>query len=258
MEEKIQNCLNEIAEEHNIEILMAVEAGSRIWGFPSTDSDYDIRFIYRCPVEDYLVLGKNRRDVIERVEDQIDIVGWDVRKALSLSTKGNASTYEWVSSPIQYSWSLWAYELREFILENRSLVAYLMHNSSFCVGQYERYINNKEEVRYKRYMYAIRPALNVRYIGQYQDLPPVDVLQTLSAVEDSLDPGVTGQIDKWMFNKKTGMDLGYGPRDPILDDFIEESIKLAKLIKEEILSKRASKTIKHELATQLFRNIVME
>ena len=64
MKEIILKELKKIEEENNVEILLAVESGSRAWGFASPDSDYDVRFIYNCPEEDYLRLDQ-RRDVIE-------------------------------------------------------------------------------------------------------------------------------------------------------------------------------------------------
>ena len=63
MREKIQNQLHRIEDEEHIKILLAVESGSRAWGFASPDSDYDVRFIYVRNKEDYLKLNKNR-DVI--------------------------------------------------------------------------------------------------------------------------------------------------------------------------------------------------
>lgn len=38
--------LREIEAEKNIRILYACESGSWVWGFPSVNSDYDIRFVF--------------------------------------------------------------------------------------------------------------------------------------------------------------------------------------------------------------------
>jgi uncharacterized protein len=42
---EIQAKLTEIQASHNVVILYACESGSRAWGFPSEDSDYDVRFL---------------------------------------------------------------------------------------------------------------------------------------------------------------------------------------------------------------------
>lgn len=54
IKKKIQDRLVEIESEFNVEILLAIESGSRAWGFESIDSDYDIRFIYKHKTEWYL------------------------------------------------------------------------------------------------------------------------------------------------------------------------------------------------------------
>jgi hypothetical protein len=66
-----------------------VESGSRAWGFPSADSDYDVRLIFVRRPEWYLSIDLERRsDVIEIFEDQfLDIAGWDIRKALFSSIR---------------------------------------------------------------------------------------------------------------------------------------------------------------------------
>lgn len=78
MRETILSKLDEIENRENVRILLAVESGSRAWGFASRDSDYDVRFIYVRPKEDYLRLEKTK-DVIELpIEGELDINGWDL------------------------------------------------------------------------------------------------------------------------------------------------------------------------------------
>jgi len=78
MKSKILSRLYEIEAEEDVRIVYACESGSRAWGFPSADSDYDIRFLYVRPVEWYLSIDVER-DVIERpVQDGLDISGWDL------------------------------------------------------------------------------------------------------------------------------------------------------------------------------------
>ena len=87
MRKKIQTQLRRIEEEENIKILLAVESGSRAWGFASPDSDYDVRFIYIRRMEDYLKLEKVQ-DVIELpMDDVLDMNGWDLQKTLRLLYK---------------------------------------------------------------------------------------------------------------------------------------------------------------------------
>lgn len=56
--------IREIEEKEKVKVILAVESGSRAWGFESQDSDYDVRFIYIREKDDYLKL-EGVRDVIE-------------------------------------------------------------------------------------------------------------------------------------------------------------------------------------------------
>jgi hypothetical protein len=82
--------------EHDVKIILAVESGSRAWGFESTNSDYDARFIYVHRPEWYHSVGlEEKRDVIEYpIVDDLDINGWDLRKALRLYWKSNPAFVE--------------------------------------------------------------------------------------------------------------------------------------------------------------------
>jgi predicted nucleotidyltransferase len=102
MEEAIRSALKHLATSRQVRILLAVESGSRAWGFASKDSDYDVRFIYAHPA-DWYVSVEAHRDVIEATFDgDIDAAGWDLRKGLGLLRKSNPPLLEWLRSPITY------------------------------------------------------------------------------------------------------------------------------------------------------------
>lgn len=94
--------LSAIEAEAGVRILYACESGSRGWGVASPDSDYDVRFLYVHPLPWYLRV-RARRDVIERpITGDLNINGWELRKALGLLAKGNTTLIEWLDSPIVY------------------------------------------------------------------------------------------------------------------------------------------------------------
>lgn len=100
--EQIDARLDDIEVDDRVAIAWAIESGSRAWGFPSPDSDYDCRFLFVRQVDDYLSPWV-RRDVIETpLEGDLDVNGWDLGKAIKLLLKGNAVVIEWLTSPIAY------------------------------------------------------------------------------------------------------------------------------------------------------------
>lgn len=102
MKEYILKCLQEIEQKYEVSILLAVESGSRAWGFASENSDWDVRFVYMHKPEWYFSVD-DQRDVIEEMfENDIDAVGWDIKKTLALLKRSNPSLMEWIKSPIVY------------------------------------------------------------------------------------------------------------------------------------------------------------
>jgi hypothetical protein len=57
---QIDRLLDHVAGEHGVFLPLAVESGSRAWGFPSPDSDYDCRFIFVRRVAQHLTASKQR------------------------------------------------------------------------------------------------------------------------------------------------------------------------------------------------------
>ncbi len=92
--ETIKKRLDAIEREKSVLVLLAVGSRSRAWGFPSTDSDFDVRFVYLHRADWYLSIDlEELSDVIERpIQDSIDLSGWDIRKALRLFRKSNPPT----------------------------------------------------------------------------------------------------------------------------------------------------------------------
>ena len=82
MRDRVLQELRRIEPQHGIRILLAVESGSRAWGFASPDSDYDIRFIYAHRPDWYLSVFEARDVIEEMLPDQLDISGWEPEQFL--------------------------------------------------------------------------------------------------------------------------------------------------------------------------------
>lgn len=96
---EILHRLRRTETENGVRILFAIEPGSRAWGFAPPNSDYDVRFIYMLEPRWYQAVDlEERRDVIEYpIIDDIDLNGWNVRKALRLFWKSSPAFVEWIS-----------------------------------------------------------------------------------------------------------------------------------------------------------------
>ncbi len=76
----IQTELSRLERDEPIRVVYACESGSRAWGFASSDSVYDVRFVYIRSVDWYLSL-ESKRDVLERMlPHDIDLSGWTFKK----------------------------------------------------------------------------------------------------------------------------------------------------------------------------------
>ena len=167
---RIDARLRGIQAEQRVAIPLAIESGSRAWGFPSPDSDYDCRFIFVRSMDDYLALFA-QRDVIETpLVDDLDVNGWDLVKALKLLLKGNAVVIEWITSPIIYTADRWFRdEFRALAarIADRELVA--RHYLHLGERQRRTYFANDKQVPLKKIFYALRPAAALRWLRHHPD-----------------------------------------------------------------------------------------
>ena len=224
MREEIQARLQSIEIEEQVRIVYACESGSRAWGFPSSDSDYDVRFIYLHSRDWYLSVDLERkRDVIEHVVDgQLDINGWDLRKALHLLRKGNPPLMEWLGSPIVYLEEFTvADQMRDLMSRYYSPVACLYHYLHMARGNYRDYLKGPM-VWVKKYFYVLRPLLAIKWIEQGSGVVPTEFQVLVDQVVDSSE--LRDEIGKLVAAKRRGEELERGPRIERISEFIEDEL----------------------------------
>ncbi len=224
MRTKILARLRAIEEEKQVRIVYACESGSRAWGFPSADSDYDVRFIYLHPRDWYLSINlEHKRDVIERaIEERLDISGWDLRKALRLLRKGNPPLMEWLGSPIVYLEKFTvAAQMRALLSRYYSPVSCLYHYLHMARGNYREYLKGPT-VWVKKYFYVLRPLLAIRWIERGLGVVPTEFQVLVERVVDS--PALREEIEKLVAAKRAGAELDHGPRIERISAFVEEEL----------------------------------
>jgi predicted nucleotidyltransferase len=171
---RIATALARLEAQHNVRILYACESGSRAWGFPSPDSDYDVRFIYVHRLDWYLGLDEGPDTLNFPVDDELDLAGWELRKTLRLLRGSNAALFEWLQSPIVYHEAPgFRAQLAPLLPQAFNLKAGLHH----YLGQLRRGVEEdliSEEVRLKRLFYSLRSALAARWIRERHGLPPME------------------------------------------------------------------------------------
>ncbi|MCW4462711.1 nucleotidyltransferase domain-containing protein [Sphingomonas sp. BT-65] len=221
---EIETRLAAIEAADGVRVLLTVESGSRAWGFPSPDSDYDIRFLYVRPRDWYLSLQPGR-DVIEQpIEDEIDLNGWDVRKALGLLLKSNAIISEWIESPIRYRpddpFVAKLAALADAMLDARALAH---HYARLGRTAADRWLDGDGEVPVKKYFYALRPALAIRVLRLHPHQRPPMNLQALVALAD-LPAGAAAAISALVEAKARTNERSNGTRVPLLDALIGDEL----------------------------------
>lgn len=230
MKDRILDELRKIEETENVKIIMAIESGSRAWGFASPDSDYDVRFIYVRNKEDYLRL-EGVRDVIEwRLDDTLDINGWDLKKALQLLHKSNPTVFEWCASPIVYMERAEFAWLKEILPRYFSIKKSLFHYWHMAETNYREYLKC-DAVKVKKYFYVLRPLLAAKWILDRKTAPPMLFDDLIEAeLEDVLRPELT----RLLALKKTLPEMGLAPKIQIINDYIERVMPEIKFIGERM------------------------
>ena len=221
MENEIRTRLSMAEKERNVRILYAVESGSRAWGLASPDSDYDVRFVYVRPAEEYLRIDESPDFIEWQLDDVYDINGWDLGKALRQLSKGNAVFFEWLNSPVVYRVSDEWETVRRAAENYFSVKATLRHYCGLAKNTFLTCLSQQEKVSCKKYFYALRPLLAARYIDNCHEPPPVEFAELM---KQELPEELRTAIKHLLDIKLTTGEKEKLPAIPVISRFIENEL----------------------------------
>jgi len=220
---EIDRRLSGVAAEADVRIPWAIESGSRAWGFPSPDSDYDCRFLFIRRRDQYLSLWP-ARDVIETpLDETFDVNGWDLAKAMRLIAKGNATAVEWLRSPIVYTGDA---TFRDSLL---SLADEIVERGA--VGRHYLHVGRQQRAgakTLKRFFYSLRPAAALRWLETHPSsaIPPMDLPTLLEEGETPDD--VRESARELIALKAVTRELGAGAPPTVLERFVTVQLERAE------------------------------
>ena len=219
MLDQIKDQLRQLERDRSIRILLAVESGSRAWGFPSPDSDYDVRILYVHEQEWYLRINE-RKDTIDYFHGELlDISGWDMRKALRLLAKSNATPAEWSQSPIVYQEvSGFREELLGLVHDYFQPAATLNHYRGIAHNSIKA-LSAEGQIKLKKLFYVLRPVLAAKWIVERGSVPPMTIQALMEPMEEQ---GIREQIRE-LIELKAQRDEDYlHPLSTSLKAYLEE------------------------------------
>lgn len=213
----IESRLADIENGENIRIIYAAESGSRAWGFPSPDSDYDVRFIYMRSPEHYLRLDKTPDVISWPLDGVYDINGWDLKKTLVLLHKSNPTIFEWNNSPIVYRntdvWRKISPEIDSFFISRAGVYHYL----HMAKGNYRDFLTG-ETVKMKKYFYVLRPIFACMYIIKNKAAPPMTFSELMREADP--DPIIKSEIESLISKKSEMREGSITLRNDVLNEYI--------------------------------------
>ena len=224
MTEEITALLSRIESDHGVEILYACESGSRAWGFASPNSDYDIRFLYRLPADRYLSVFEQKDTIELPICDDLDPSGWDIKKALGLLAKSNASLIEWLHSPIIYL------QRDSFLVRWRELSRQVLnphHVRNHYLGLARQIYSTKlanGSPTAKGYLYVCRALLAAHWVEDRQTAPAVEFEQLVDAYGGSRKT-VISDLVAW---KEEADEVAVCDAIPELDEYIHAELDDSK------------------------------
>lgn len=233
MKQKIADLLGKLAVEHGITVLFAVENGSRAWGMESHDSDYDVRFVFYRPLKDYITLNKPAEVITAAYDENMqphevqgslaDISGFDIFKYLKLLASSNPTALEWLNSPIVYTGDN-NIPLRDYMKDNFSRKKLFCHYFSLFKNSWKVNIDDKKEITYKKYLYAMRGLLNAEYVLKFDKIPPLLLRETAAEMRNFIPSEVSDKLNEVIEIKSKGLEKEKILRIPVFDEYFASAL----------------------------------
>ncbi|MFI5779223.1 DNA polymerase beta superfamily protein [Nocardia sp. NPDC051570] len=218
--------LDRVSREHRVRIRLAIESGSRAWGFPSPDSDYDCRFVYVASLDTYLSPWRTR-DVIETpLTGLLDVNGWDLAKALRLLVGGNAVLIEWLMSPIVYRGdSAFRDELRALADEVADRDQVARHYLHLGARQWRLFGGSGS---LKKVFYSLRPAMALRWLREHPEAVVAPMPLPILLEECELPADLVAAVRELTELKSRTREMGSGGAPAPIAAFIAAEFERAR------------------------------
>ncbi|BCE03658.1 nucleotidyltransferase domain-containing protein [Marinicellulosiphila megalodicopiae] len=237
IKKEIMRRIKKAESEFDVKVLYAVESGSRAWGFESPNSDYDVRFIYVHKKDWYLSIDlESKRDVIEyEIVDEVDINGWEIRKALQLLYRSNPTIVEWLHSPIVYvDDEVFSNKARALLSHSYCIDKGIFHYRSMANTNYRSYLK-QDLVPLKKYFYVLRPLLSIMWLEKYKQPAPIEFDTLLEILPEQSK--LTIEINKLVARKKLSLEKESIPAVLEINQFIEKQLNRLSEYKSSDLNK---------------------
>ncbi len=163
--------------------------------------------------------------------DNLDIVGWDIRKVLGLMRKSNASIFAWMLSPIVYHNEKGFLEKLQRIAPQYFAPRAAIHHYLGLTRKIVETELQKERVNIKKYFYVLRPLLCAKWIAERHEAPPMEFQNLLPLIEENEE--LMRGIEDLLERKEKALEGAYIERVPLIHDFAaQELVRLHKIAKD--------------------------
>jgi predicted nucleotidyltransferase len=149
--------LRKLVEELDYAPLFVTVSGAHLYGFPSPDSDVDLRGCHKLPLGDVVGLDVPRETIEPKLSlagTEVELVSHDVGKYLRLLVRNNGYILEQVFSPIVVMGQAFLDELRP--IARRCITRHHYHHYRGFYATQRKLIDKEEPKRVKPVLYAYR------------------------------------------------------------------------------------------------------